>query len=512
MHWVTPTEKERHRHLKHPELSAAASRKPQVSRANLELAKRLKSGGPSASQASSSHPRSQPRLPFVPAALLPPEGIPLASLLDFTPSVKTDEVLPSRYGSLVDPASHLEHTPLLDDDGIPDLVPPYIDDDNGFLDDINREYGQQSTANLKSQASPATGIPSLASPIAMAIDGPDVHQHSDMEIENAPLPSTPPHSQPPSPRAQSASSHFGSGDVSDRGDGVDMMVEPDLADLLDEGALGQIVADALVGMMQPGPGNASEDGSSSEGDEPDIPPSQGSTDTDPGDILRRRFPVPTKRRRPAEIYFTAHPRWFVRITLIVIAFLHFIFHLPFAACDVLLFTLSIIFHRTNLLSDNEPMPTTFKTVVNRLELRDPFHILPMCPTCSYIFVDPIADDMRANFACPRCQSAVFTASSSMDPFGILGLFKKRTKGRKLSPKKVIAFQPITSLVSRFLERDGMVEKMDAWRTRDRSDPNKLEDMMDGRVWKDLKDPKNEPFFGEQVKDEVRIGLTVHLDW
>lgn len=232
-----------------------------------------------------------------------------------------------------------------------------------------------------------------------------------------------------------------------------------------------------------------------------VPPVMGTT-------APPRFPIYPKRGRPVDVYESAHPRWFVRLYMVVIAFIHFSFHLPFVACNILLFTFATILRAVGALSKDEEAPITLGTVLKRLGIEDRFATVPLCPTCHKLFIDPVDDP--ATFTCPECDTPIFQSSPNYFP-DIFTNNLSWMRPKKSKPRKVVPFRSVSSLLSEFLETEGMVDKMDAWRTKDRTG-DRLQDIMDGRIWGELKDTSGQEFFRPGVEDELRIGVTVNLDW
>lgn len=218
---------------------------------------------------------------------------------------------------------------------------------------------------------------------------------------------------------------------------------------------------------------------------------------------------------PVSVYLASHHMWFVRITLVVIVLLHFSYHLPFAACDLALFLSYLIFKGLKIVSKKDQVPITLTTAIRRLDLRDRFKILPVCPapSCQHVFLGDLQRVIDNEHRCTECDELVFEPTSDTLVEEVLGLFMGRKEKSKKPPvpKLVVAYRPISELVAEFLSRDGMVEKMDEWRHKPRAD-DVLGDIMDGRIWKELKGADDRPFFGEHCPEELRIGITVNLDW
>lgn len=221
------------------------------------------------------------------------------------------------------------------------------------------------------------------------------------------------------------------------------------------------------------------------------------------------------QKNPVTVYLASHHLWFVRVTLVVVVLLHFSYHLPFAACDLALFLFYLILKGLKLASKRDSVPITLTTAIRRLNLQDRFKILPVCPApaCHHVFLDDLQDIINNDYRCTQCDEQVFDAASDTLVEEVLELFlRRKVKTTKPPvPKLVVAYRPISELVAEFLEREGMVDKMDEWRYKPRSE-DVLGDIMDGRIWKELQGNDSKPFFGDHCPDELRIGITVNLDW
>lgn len=88
---------------------------------------------------------------------------------------------------------------------------------------------------------------------------------------------------------------------------------------------------------------------------------------------------------PLRNYEKAHVHWFVRVILLLVAFLHTRFHVTFCACALVLFTCCQIFIGLKLLpSDDKFMPITLTTTLKHLRLDDNFTIYVVCEVCHHL--------------------------------------------------------------------------------------------------------------------------------
>jgi hypothetical protein len=282
-------------------------------------------------------------------------------------------------------------------------------------------------------------------------------------------------------------------------------------DLQNEEAVERSRVEAVLGEL-----DALDFDTDDEDDDPLVPPAPAHIPMNMPNSLDlagsyRTFSISPPRRSTEAIYNSSHSNVFVRLIILTIAFLHLQFHLPFAACDILLYVLATLLPMFHVLPEGESMPTTLKTVLKRLDLKDRFNVYPSCKGCHKIFVEVV--EQTDTFTCPTCHTHIF---SSPDPSLVNNLLEslnyRKPKQIKATPKQVVVFRPLSDLVVDFLQRDGAVAKMDAWRFKDRSDPDLMRDMMDGRIWNGILGPDGRPFFGDEGKEEIRIGVTVNLDW
>ncbi|KAI9060901.1 hypothetical protein FKP32DRAFT_1577145 [Trametes sanguinea] len=203
-------------------------------------------------------------------------------------------------------------------------------------------------------------------------------------------------------------------------------------------------------------------------------------------------------------YTNAHPVWFVRLILLLVAFLHTHHHVTFRAADLLLFTLRAIFVTLKLIEPHDPMPQTLTTTLRRLDLQDRFYILVECPTCRRLY-RPDLNDVLAK--CYLCKTSLFT-----DPSRILLLRVLNRPPPTPIPKTVSPVRLLSAVLAYLLGQAGMETYWDAWKTRTAPPPGEFRSIEDGRRWQLLRGPDGRPFFGPQCLDELRIPVIFHVDW
>lgn len=216
------------------------------------------------------------------------------------------------------------------------------------------------------------------------------------------------------------------------------------------------------------------------------------------------FPLAAPRRDVLEIFNDCHKIWFIRIILTMVAFLHTRHNVSFRACAILLFTLNAIFLALGCVTLEAQIPINLTTVITRLDLDDRFQVFPLCKKCHRIFKSNIPSDTL----CPDCGNALFRTVSHT-------LFRRLSGRNPPSPPPIcsVPMQALSSLLVEFLSRPGMEYAIESyWKTRTCKDGFRA-DIMDGDIWKTAKGPDGKLFFDpEDTSDELRIGVTMSLDW
>ncbi|KAI0309474.1 hypothetical protein OF83DRAFT_1158491, partial [Amylostereum chailletii] len=193
----------------------------------------------------------------------------------------------------------------------------------------------------------------------------------------------------------------------------------------------------------------------------------------------------------------SHDKWFIRILLIVTAFLHTEYHLPFRGCAVLLFTLRTIFVALGLILNDDPTPITLTTTFKLLDLGDRFDTLIACSRCHRLHVSAIA----SGSTCAGCSEPLFNARSSTWFQHLTGQSPPPP-----TPKLAVPYQSLSSMLAEVLSRPGMEEEVGIWKTRGRRD-GVYNDIMDGAIWKDMLGPDGQKFFRADNTQEIRIVTT-----
>ncbi|OSD07052.1 hypothetical protein PYCCODRAFT_1359395 [Trametes coccinea BRFM310] len=203
-------------------------------------------------------------------------------------------------------------------------------------------------------------------------------------------------------------------------------------------------------------------------------------------------------------YTNAHPLWFVRLILLLAAFLHTHHHVTFRAADLMLFALRAVFVTLRLIEPHDPMPQTLTTTLRRLDLQDRFHILVECPTCRRLY-RPDLNDARTQ--CYVCKIPLFT-----DPSRLLTLRLLDRPPPMPIPRTVSPLRLLSAVLAYLMGQPGIETYWDAWRTRTVPPPGEFRSIQDGRRWQLLPGHDGRAFFGPHCCDELRIPVIFHVDW
>ncbi|KAK7037192.1 hypothetical protein R3P38DRAFT_2356330, partial [Favolaschia claudopus] len=189
------------------------------------------------------------------------------------------------------------------------------------------------------------------------------------------------------------------------------------------------------------------------------------------------------------------------------AYLHTKHHLSFRACALLLQALNFVFRTIPArLLGNQEMPRTLVTVFSQLGSSDKFNIYPICYMCNRIFTESDGFSL-----CPTCkvdldrsQSRRFgDDSDGGDDFG----YRSNRTAHLVQP-----IQLLSDALRELLTRPGMVDAVNAWKRRPIV-AGELKSIHDANVWKTIQGPDGTSFFfGRGARDEIRLGLSLSLDW
>ncbi|KAI0351887.1 hypothetical protein OH77DRAFT_1592537 [Trametes cingulata] len=218
-------------------------------------------------------------------------------------------------------------------------------------------------------------------------------------------------------------------------------------------------------------------------------------------VLSALPPLPA-RRADKDIHAASHEKWYVRVILMAVAYLHTTHHVTFRAANIVLFTIRTIFVALRLLDIGDAMPTTLTTTLRRLDLTDKFHVLPVCAKCRRLF----RPDIDTSARCPECKNSLFKR-------GLLNIVVStlRKLPLRMVPHLAAPFRPLSASLIQFLARPDSEKLVDQWRA-DPTVQGVYRRIQDGRIWQTVKGSDGLPFFGPQEHGELRIGVVYHLDW
>ncbi|EIW53620.1 uncharacterized protein TRAVEDRAFT_52738 [Trametes versicolor FP-101664 SS1] len=209
---------------------------------------------------------------------------------------------------------------------------------------------------------------------------------------------------------------------------------------------------------------------------------------------------------PRVVFERSHPLWYVRVILLLVAYLHTHHHVTFRASDLTLSMLRAIFVALGMLDSRDPMPRTLTTTFKRLDLTDKFHILIECSSCRRLFRPDIANKKLHCFVCntplfttPSCALALLIRVLRMDaPIPI--------------PRTIAPLCLLSSAIAYLMNQPGIETYWEAWTTRPAPPPGEYRSIHDGSRWKILVGPDGKPFFGPDINGELRVPVILHVDW
>lgn len=207
---------------------------------------------------------------------------------------------------------------------------------------------------------------------------------------------------------------------------------------------------------------------------------------------------------PRTVYTESHPLWYVRVILLLVAYLHTHHHVTFRAADLTLSTLRTLFVALNLIDQRDPMPRTLTTTMKRLDLTDKFYILIECAACRRLFRPDIAN---RKLHCFNCNTPLFTTTSR----SLLVRLLRRDAPIPI-PRTVAPLCLLSTAILYLIRQPGIEAYFDAYKTRMAPPPGEYRSIHDGSRWKILVGSDGKPFFGPDHNGELRIPVILHVDW
>ncbi|KAH9858844.1 hypothetical protein C2E23DRAFT_880266 [Lenzites betulinus] len=207
---------------------------------------------------------------------------------------------------------------------------------------------------------------------------------------------------------------------------------------------------------------------------------------------------------PHAVYSECHALWYVRIVLLLVAYLHTHHHVTFRAADLTLSTLRMLFIALGLIDALDPMPRTLTTTLKRLNLTDKFHILIECTGCRLLFRPNIKN---YRFQCIQCDTPLFTTTPRTLLMRLLRLDAPTPIPRTVAPMRLLS-----SALAYLISQPGIEAYFEAWTTRPAPPSGEYRSIHDGSRWKTLLGCDGKPFFGPDYDGELRVPVILHVDW
>ncbi|KAH9851419.1 hypothetical protein C2E23DRAFT_860602 [Lenzites betulinus] len=207
---------------------------------------------------------------------------------------------------------------------------------------------------------------------------------------------------------------------------------------------------------------------------------------------------------PHTVYAECHPLWYVRITLLLAAYLHTHHHVTFRAADLVLSTLRTLFVALDLIDTHDPMPRTLTTTLKRLDLTDKFYILIECVSCRQLFKPNIKN---YRLQCFQCKIPLFTTTSRT----LLARLLRRDAPIPI-PRTVAPLRLLSSALAYLIGQPGIESYLEAWTTRPAPPVGEYRSIQDGSRWKTLMGADDKAFFGLDHGEELQVPVILHVDW
>ncbi|KAJ7059203.1 hypothetical protein C8F01DRAFT_1370784 [Mycena amicta] len=203
--------------------------------------------------------------------------------------------------------------------------------------------------------------------------------------------------------------------------------------------------------------------------------------------------------------YPAYTEPLVQCIIFLVAVLHVRHHLTFRACALILFAFNLIFGLLPIsFLGTEKLPQTLKTVLNRLDLKDNFTQHPICPECYRVY-EPTSSETLCN----DCSCEIFRPNTHGVLNRLLGTGDNSSSKRL--PVQVAPIQLLSDAVKDLFARPGMEAAVESWRNWPTVEGDLLS-MQDGEIWKTIAGPDGQPFFGPKEEWEIRLGVTLSIDW
>lgn len=214
--------------------------------------------------------------------------------------------------------------------------------------------------------------------------------------------------------------------------------------------------------------------------------------------------LPTSSATPRSVYSAAHPRWYVRIIILLGVFLHTHHHVTFRAVAIILFTVRAVFIGLGVIEHNDTMPQTLTTALKHLHLTYKFHILIECTRCRRLFRPDINN---YQIHCFKCNIPLFNVSTQPALLRAFNISRPTPIPRTVAPMCLLAVAMLY-----LIAQPGLEVHFDAWKTRPSPPPGEYRTIQDGTRWMKILRPDGKPFFGPDHGDEILVPAILHVDW
>lgn len=207
---------------------------------------------------------------------------------------------------------------------------------------------------------------------------------------------------------------------------------------------------------------------------------------------------------PRTVYRESHSLWYVRVILLLVAYLHTHHHVTFRASDLTLTTMRALLVALGLIDATDPMPRTLTTTLKRLDLTDKFHVLVECTSCRRLFKPDI---VNRELHCFKCNIPLFTITTR----SLLVRMLRRDAPTPI-PRTVVPVRLLSAALLYLINQPGIETYFEAWTTRTAPPPGEYRSIHDGTRWKTLPGHDGKLFFGPERHGELRVPVIFHADW
>jgi hypothetical protein len=216
-------------------------------------------------------------------------------------------------------------------------------------------------------------------------------------------------------------------------------------------------------------------------------------------------PVFPQLRLPSQRMQNVHERPCIQLLLVCIAYANTRYGVSHRACDFLLRCLRVIFIMAGVIIATSDFPIKLQTVQHRLQLTDRFHSLVTCLNCKRIHPKDITYETHPN--CSGCGGSLWDLPERSRYTTMLG-----RRPPPPTPKLLTPYRPIKyALRDIFTSHPELVDLCMRWQDK-ASEDGVYERVMDGKIWKEMRRRDGSLFFDRNIRDSLRIGIFINMDW